>query len=125
MCWVPGHADIIGNDTADAVAKRGAAGFTGYGAVTSDQPTWPAELDHKGRAAGPEPSVKYANMIARVQEWSELKRDRKINRKRKLELKKFNSRQSSQEEPRHGYNTRHAKRARSRLNIDRNANCPT
>ena len=126
VCWVPGHAHIIGNDTADAVAKRGAAGFTGYGAITSDHPTRPDVPDSKVRAAaGPDPSVKYANMLARVKAWSELRRERKQNRKRKLVMKDFNSRQCSQEETRHCHNTRHAKRARLLLNIDRNANCPT
>ena len=100
VCWVPGHANIIGNDTADAVAKRGAAGFTGYGAITRDHPTRPDVPDSKGRAAaGPAPSVKYANVLARVKDWSELRRERKNKRKRKLEMKDFNSRQWSQEEP--------------------------
>ena len=82
--------------------------------------------ESKGRAAArPDPSVKYANMLARVKAWSELRRDRKKKRKRKLVMKELNSWQCSQEEPRHRHNTRHAKRARSILDIEQNANCPT
>ena len=108
------------------MAKRGAAGFTGYGKIQSDHPTRPESIPRNtyGTESKQEP---YANMLARVKDWSKLRKLRKLSRKRKkLQIAMDKSLQSSpKEEPRHKYNTRRSKRVRVKLDTERNANCPT
>ena len=85
ICWVPGHADIEGNELADGKAKEGAAGVTGYGPRGTAKVIVRQTQDSKSE---PESELKtFRIVITKVRDWAESK-GRHIYRAQRTKSKK-------------------------------------
>ena len=57
MLWVPGHADILGNELADRLAKLGSAGVTGFWLSPEELPPEPDPPQVEGHQASRRPGT--------------------------------------------------------------------